>query len=509
MSAPVLAPTFTFSPQQETLFNWAASGRGSAVLVAVAGSGKTSTIKELCRRLPRAQYIVYIAFNKRVVDDVKQALPEHVRVFTFNGAGFSTWLRHLGKQAKVEVSVNKTRDIMRAILLPDELETFGNILPKLVALGKGAGIVPECTKARNPKLIALTRDSDEVWQALMEHYDVDTDDQLGAIALARKVLDHSIAVGNTVIDFDDQLYLPIIHGARFFQNDWVLVDESQDVNKLQRAMLKRMLRPGGRLLAVGDPAQAIYGFRGADTTSISSIKREFGAVELPLTFSFRCPKAVVREAQQYVSHIQTTESAPEGEVLFLDKTSPTDFGPADAILCRNSAPLVDMAFKLMRNRVACKVLGRELGVGLENLIKKMKAKGVDNLMLRLSEYNLRESAKFIAKGEEQKADALADRIATVVAFVENLPETNRTIPALLESISSLFTDNGAGMLTLCTVHKSKGGEWNKVFILDAFLMPSKYARQEWQQEQERNLQYVAVTRAKQTLCYMETEGFRG
>jgi superfamily I DNA/RNA helicase len=61
-----------------------------------------------------------------------------------------------------------------------------------------------------------------------------------------------------------------------------------------------------------------------------------------------------------------------------------------------------------------------------------------------------------------------------------------------------------GCLTLCTVHKAKGLEWNRVYILDEFLMPSKYARQAWQQQQETNLQYVAVTRAKQELKFIYT-----
>jgi DNA helicase-2/ATP-dependent DNA helicase PcrA len=46
-------------------------------------------------------------------------------------------------------------------------------------------------------------------------------------------------------------------------------------------------------------------------------------------------------------------------------------------------------------------------------------------------------------------------------------------------------------------------EWNRVFILDRWRMPSKYATQPWQQEQEQNLIYVAITRAKRELTYID------
>ena len=58
----------------------------------------------------------------------------------------------------------------------------------------------------------------------------------------------------------------------------------------------------------------------------------------------------------------------------------------------------------------------------------------------------------------------------------------------------------ARVLTLSTIHKSKGREWDRVFILGRTrYLPSPWARKEWQQLQEKNLEYVALTRAKDTL----------
>lgn len=500
----------TWSPQQQRIFDWAANEHGSAVVIAVAGAGKTTTIVELANRINPRAFSSFVAFNKSVAEELKTRLPKHVKAMTLNGMGFSAWARHVGQGGpKLEVSANKTRDIMRRLLSEEQIERHGAAIPKLVALAKGSGIVPKSAGIFDAdKYVGLTRDTDEVWQSLIDHYSVDTDDNvLEAIDLARYILRETINIGRELVDFDDQLYLPIIHRARFFQNDWLMVDEAQDVNKIQRAMLKRALRVGGRLVAVGDPAQAIYGFRGADTSSIDNIKKEFGAVELPLTVSYRCPQAVVREAQRFVQHIQATPTAPEGSVQYTGKYGHGLFQSTDAILCRNTSPIVDMAFKLLRNHVPCRVLGKEIGVGLIALIKKMRAKTLENLSDKLGVYQERETAKFMVKGEEQKAEALADRITTLHVFINNLDENNRTVPALVTKIESIFTDTGRGILTLCTVHKAKGLEWPRVFILDAAdLMPSKWARQEWQQEQERNLQYVAVTRAQAELHYIDTKG---
>lgn len=497
----------TWSPQQQMIYDWAEFKRGSAVVIAVAGAGKTTTIVELANRIPSRLSCAFVAFNKSVATELSTRLPKHVRAMTLNGLGFSTWMRRIGRDRKVEVTKNKTWMIMQRILTGEQLEVYASALPKLVSMGKGAGIVPSCTVGAQPRLISLTRDTDEVWEAIIDRYQIDVENPLEAIDLARKVLVETITSGKEIVDFDDQLYLPIIHGARFWQNDWLMVDEAQDVNKIQRAMLKRALKVNGRLVAVGDPRQAIYGFRGADTSSIDNIKREFGATELPLTVSYRCPKAVVREAQKYVSHIESTETAPEGKVSSISKYKATDFLPTDAILCRNSAPIVDMAFSLIRSNVPCRVLGKAIGEGLINLIKKMKARGIESLLEKLQAYRERETAKFIAKGEEDKADSLNDKIDTILVIINNMAETERTVPALISKIESIFTENDKGLLTLCTVHKSKGLEWPRVYILDAAkYMPSPWARQEWQQEQEKNLQYVAVTRTKSELYYIETQG---
>jgi superfamily I DNA/RNA helicase len=306
--------------------------------------------------------------------------------------------------------------------------------------------------------------------------------------------------------------MPVLRDVNMWQNDWVLVDEAQDTNPVRLALAKKMLRPGGRLVAVGDPCQAIYGFAGADSESLNKIAKEFNAIQLPLTVTYRCPKSIVAHARQWVNHIEAHESAPEGSVTSMlredfDKLDGNALRKSDAVLCRNTAPLVALAFSLIRRRIACHVEGRDIGQGLIALAKRWKVKTVGALRGRLDGYRERETERFMAKGQEAKAAQLQDKVDTLIVIMDTLTPSD-TVDAVVKIINDLFGDTEDGKpspsLTLCTVHKAKGREWHRVYLYGRNkFMPSRYARQDWQVEQETNLIYVAVTRAKEELIEVE------
>jgi hypothetical protein len=411
--------------------------------------------------------------------------------------------------SEIKVEADKTRKILRARLdeNAEARETFSlysAFATKLVGLAKGEGIG------------CLIPDIEGEWYGLVDHHGLYLDSQEASIeqgvALARKLLGWSNEAARTGwLDFDDQLYLVVMWKLRLWRNDVVIVDESQDTNAVQRAMLHLALKDGGRLYAVGDEKQAIYGFRGASADAMALIAQEFRTNELPLTVSYRCARAIVERAQIWVPYIEPAETAPQGSVL--DDLPLMEalglLGPEDAILCRQTAPLVSVAYGMIARGRPCRILGREIGEGLVNLIEQQHAKGLDRLVDKLENWREREIAKFIARGEEGRAEAVADRVNCVLVIAEALPETERTVPALVRKIQSMFVDPKRGekqtVLTLATAHKAKGKEWPKVAILRPELMPSKAARQDWQISQETNLQYVAATRAKDTLIYCADE----
>jgi DNA helicase II / ATP-dependent DNA helicase PcrA len=178
----------------------------------------------------------------------------------------------------------------------------------------------------------------------------------------------------------------------------------------------------------------------------------------------------------------------------------------DAILCRLTAPLIKTAFKLIKNGIGCHVEGRDIGAGLLKLIGRWKrVRSIEALRSRLEDHVEREVEKLTAKGQETKAEAVQDRVDTLFALMDGC----QTLAELTDKIEALFSNSEDGhqnTLTLSTVHKSKGREWNRVFVLGfQKYMPSKFARQAWQIEQEQNLIYVAFTRAKAELILVDVE----
>jgi DNA helicase-2/ATP-dependent DNA helicase PcrA len=502
---------FIPSPYQQAVFDFVARGRGSAIVKAVAGSGKTTTILKALDFIPDRCSVQLFAFNSTIAAELRERVGERrgVRASTFHSVGFGAVCKHLGKSPRdVKTDGSKSRKLFRATQGEDVVELYGDFVCKLVGLAKGEG------------LGVLVPDTDERWFQLIQHHDLYLDSEEAsdatAVRLARTLLEDSnrAAKESALIDFDDQLYLPLLWRLRLWQNDFVFVDEAQDTNPVRRALAKLALRPGGRLIAVGDPRQAIYGFTGASHDALDLIQREFSCVELPLTVSYRCPRAVVRLAQTLVPYLEAHDGAAEGEVLHLPlypvvndgrtvgPAALDHLGPHDAIACRNTAPLIGCAYELIARGTACTVLGRDIGAGLVNLIKQMRARTLDAMLVKLARFEEREVAKHTAAGEEQKAEAVTDRVACVRVVVDHLHENERTLGQLILKIEGMFSDTN-GALTLATAHKLKGKEYDVVAILRPDLMPSRWARQAWQREAEENLMYVAWTRAKRTLIFLE------
>lgn len=495
-ATPAPEPTVlerTWSQYQTNLFNFLTDGAGNAVVEAVAGSGKTTSIVEGVRRvLAKFGYncsVIFLAFNRDIADELKR---RDVNARTFHSLTYTPVLRH--KRAST-VTKDKLRRICDAKLSGEDAELYGSYITRLVGLARQAGVG------------CLVPDVEQTWLDLIDHHNLELESEYAdigrALELASKLLQESNA--SPMVDFDDLLYIAVKDGIALPKFDFVFVDEAQDTNAIQRAILRKIMHQGSRLIAVGDPAQAIYGFRGADSESLDLIVSEFNCVRLPLTISYRCPKAVVNYAQQWVSHIEAAPSAPEGEVQDLAfKWDTKVFQPGDMVVCRTTAPIIALAYKMLRNRVAVQVRGREIGEGLKTLVKKLNAKGVDQLLDKLDAWCTREVEKAVAKNEESKAEAIRDKAEAIRCLVDGLHETSRTIPALLEVLTTLFADK-ANATVLSTIHKAKGLEAKRVFWLNRSQCPSKWAKQPWQKQQEANLCYVAATRAQQTLILIEGE----
>ena len=495
----------TLSPQQEAIFDFVKHGRGSLFVDAKAGTGKTTTMVQATSLMHGS--IAFTAYNKKIADEIKARVAElhlgnRVRVGTFHSFGFSAWRR---VYPDVEVDADRKRDLIQERLglgrddedkLSEEAIKLAPFVTKLIGLAKQRALG-----------LFGSIDDDSRWYDIVDHFDLAyeiEDDRLIArgIELAQEGLMISRDMAPELIDFDDMLYMPIVSGIRMWENDWVIVDEAQDTNPARRALARKMLRKNGRAAFVGDKFQAIYGFTGADNDAVDYIIRDFNCHVLPLSVTYRCPKAVVAVAQEQVPDIVAHETAPEGVVSTssigeIDRMAKDgQLRATDAILCRNTRPLVEMAYSLIRRDVPCHVEGRDIGLGLVKLVNRFQAVRLDTLLRKLDAWAELEMAKLVAKGKETQAQSVEDRVETLKVIASDC----KSVDELRQRIASLFVDSEnerKPTLTLSTVHKSKGREWDRVFILGRYeLMPSPWARQSWQVQQEYNLIYVAVTRSK-------------
>lgn len=527
------------SEQQSAVLNWAQYGSGSLNLIARAGCGKTFTLMALVDLIAaeRLGEVQILAYNKSIAEEIKEKLKKNgidwkiASAGTVHSVGYGAWRKVAPNVAidgkKTDLILSKIQDeCSTKAINADSRETAEKLRNKAALCEFYSNFVKKAVSlAKQQAFGFLVPLSDHrAWVEMIEHYGLEDEitdgasSELGmreAINLCICVMKRGFEMDREVIDFDDMILAPLVHKAKIWPKDWVLIDEAQDTNPARRALALAMVKPRtGRLVAVGDPAQAIYGFTGASHDSMDILKQQLGSTELPLNNTYRCPKAIVSIANQWVPDITAMPEAPEGRHRSLPIVAELPGQPTfydeklvagDAILCRNTKPLVGLAYTLLRRGIPCYVEGKEIGSGLVKLARRWKVKTLNALTKKLEDYRQRETQKWLAKGREEMAAGVEDKVETLTVLIEQLQsEGQTTVEALHNFVNNLFGDTDEKQkpksVVLSTVHKSKGREWDRVYILDREnLMPSKWARKAWQMQQEYNLLYVAVTRSKREL----------
>lgn len=496
----------TPTSEQQAIIDAAAQPQ-SLIVNALAGTGKTTTLTMLAKALPPGPALA-LAFNKKIKEELEKRFPSNFTVMTMNGLGHRAWASTINKK-KMLIDSNKLGRLTTEALkpFPDSKPQWG-ALKTLVIQAMQLGVVP--SQFQNAR--SLIPDTPQVWEEIDESF------SLGLTAderkLGRRILIASIEEGfNGCITFDDQIYLPVVFSGSFPRFPTVLVDEAQDLSPLNHQMLKRV--SAGKLIVVGDPRQAIYAFRGADHNSMESLKALRSEwIELPLNTTFRCPKNVVYRQHKHAPQYRAAPSAPHGTIRDLTAEGPWTWPQVSAgakgeiaVLCRNNAPLLTMAFKLLRQGVGVNMLGRDIGRGLSALCKKVSPDltlSIEPFVVKLTDWFEGESSKAEANGDASKLDSLTDRFECIKTVIEN--KSPRTVKALIFELDTLFQKDN-GLVTLATGHKAKGLEWHTVVHLDPWRIPSKFAKTPADQTQEFNLQYVLETRTKDTLILANLKDF--
>jgi DNA helicase-2/ATP-dependent DNA helicase PcrA len=469
------------STQQQAVVEAVAANVCDIEVTARAGCGKTTTILAACG--PAKGRVGFVAFNKAIAKELGQKAPPHVKVQTLHALGAACLSAALGYRP--ELDPDKVYLLAKNRMGKDTKDLMSPLI-KLVGLCKNN----------------LTNPIDDNLADLAYSFDIDLPDEPAALFdYVREVLTDCIPVQgqSAVIDFDDMIWLPVVMRVKNVpQYDWLFVDEAQDLNRTQMELI-RMVSKKGHICYVGDPAQAIYGFRGADSMAMTTLKeslREEGRMvaELQLTKTRRCPQKIVELAKKYVPDFEALPEAPEG---MLSERTGENFqaGPGDMVLCRVNAPLVPIAYSFIRAGVPVKIQGRDIGAGLVSLVEKLKATNIDELGEKLAKYQEKELRKLALQYKDKPSKlataevALRDKVDTLAL----LAAEQNTIEELLGSIARIFGDmtNSGGVVLLSSIHKAKGLESDRVI----WIIPPK----PFYGEQEKNLQYVAITRAKREL----------
>lgn len=491
------------TPEQQAILDRARSPE-SLLINALAGSAKTTTLVMLAAKLPMEPTIC-LAFNKRIADEMAKRMPSHILSATLNSTGHRAWGATIGK--RLTVDTDKLYNIVKEMndrLPPAEKreagETFAATL-RAARLAKSAGYVPPSMRKFGSTLCEV----EDLVTSLAEQIDANPDAWF--LGRLNEILEISISHSfQGLIDFDDQIYMSTLFGGAYPRYPIVLVDEAQDLSPLNHASLKKLF--GARLIAVGDPHQAIYAFRGASHTSMGDLKVAFSMEELTLSTSFRCPQNVVKNVHWHVPHMTWPEWASVGLVTHLASWSAKDVPDGAAIICRNNAPVFRVALNLIRAGRGVKILGNDIGAGLVKKLEKLGPGTLtqDEVFDAIDVWLQKE----MRKAHEARHGVLHDTAECLRVFAE----FGRTLDESIAYAKHLFA--ASGPIELMTGHKSKGGEWDIVFHLDPFLVPSRWAIRaaeetgdESQLIQERNLKYVIDTRAKQSLYYINSDDYEG
>ena len=498
-----------FSDYQLDIFDAIENSDSNIAINAVAGSGKTTTIVEACKRLgENERNVIFLAFNNHIVEKLKIELKGFARASTLHSLGFSV-LKSLYNFPEYGMKIKVDDWKYRKYVMNNVFSLSSLIKPDTDA----ARIYGFCCNVS--KLFSLARVN------LIKHNDKDLRelrnlcDEHNLITLYDEVEVCNTLLANAykmpkdlIIDYTDMIVLPLFHKDAIPTYKYVFIDECQDLNTAERELMLCASK-NGRFIAVGDRRQAINGFAGADCQSFDKIAAQEDTIELPLSVNYRCGREMIKLAQDIVPQIEAHEGAIKGEISETKELKKSLFKANDMVLCRKAAPLVGMCMKLIESGITAIVKGKDIGEDLKNIVEGANTKDIKGVL----EYLENEKNKVVNIIREQRkcTEAEAKNSMKYINFadrckcIENICQHSIKNASELKSyIGKIFSDdNVKNAVILSTVHKAKGLEANRVIILLPNKLPLKFPRQkEWELKQEMNLRYVALTRAKKELIFV-------
>ena len=508
------------------------------LVVAGPGSGKTRTLTHRIAHLVTNQAVdpawcLAITFTRRAAgemrDRLRTLLPdawERVALHTFHSLGLSILTEH-----------HNAAGLQRGFRVASEAERIGLLRDALdISERKARARLSAISRAKR----TVASPSEEVPGEVMEAYE-------GAME-ARNLCDFDDLVARAADALESD---PGIRERCRRRYRWISVDEYQDVDEQQVRLLKQLVAPDGNLCAIGDPDQAIYGFRGADVRFFSEFRRDFpqtrvvrlnrnyrsdrnivalSAQVIGRSGSMPGPKSVVEDAPDLVTlHeapteraeaefiVQSLEQLLGGHSFFsIDSGRSADADGSAlsfsdfAVLYRTGAQVPVLAEALRRSGMPFQHRSHRLLLEHPGVVAAIDA--------------LRESPGRGPVAERLKAVCLADgrRDPQMLEACELLrsvavacgDDLERFLSDLALGTEADAWDPRADRISLLTLHAAKGLEFPVVFIAgcENGLLPLTWGKADKSVlAEERRLFYVGVTRARTRLylCRARKRLWRG
>lgn len=499
---------FAPSKYQRDIFDFIQHGNGNAVISALAGSGKTFTLVNSMKLIPKKEKCLFIAFNKSIVEELTEKLKDRPNciIRTVHSLGLSFLQNNFDEHIDVDeykynsflrMNIGRLSSIENIDdLSKDELNEYTGRIISIINFSRLnlAQSVNEIRNVASNYSIPVENDEDDV---------------------AFKCLKWG-KENITTIDYTDMVWLPFELSLKPVANkyDWIFFDECQDASLAGIKLFLRCFKRGTRFVAAGDRNQCINMFAGASEEAFDFMCNYQNTTVFPLPISYRCDKKIIEMAQDIVPDIMYREGAGEGYVSTDCYTSAIKDG--DMVLSRTKSPLFRLYTKLLRRGRKCFIKGQD---GVDGLIELLNLSEQEELnpeldkagvFSELYEHMFNERNKLLTKRGITIEDAtvspyimnIYDSISTLVILGDLCHNSREELRGLLDKIQNSEPEG----ICLSTIHKAKGLEADNVYILCRSSMPMSKAKKDWEKIEETNLIYVAYTRAKHKLGFIsETE----
>lgn len=506
-----------WSKYQVGIFDAIKNTDNNIIVNAVAGSGKTTTIVEACKRLNKpSDKVQFLAFNKAIAVELSAKLKGYATVNTLHSFGLSILRSAFQTSRYNRISIDNKKYFK--YIQQNIFDLSSHITRNLdnIAIFNACKVVKQIFDLARVNLIDY--EDKNALESLCDNYGIMP--KYDEINVAATMLKSAYRMpSDLTIDFTDMVVLPLFYSKYVPTFDYVFIDECQDLNTAQRELMLLAAKKG-RFIAVGDRNQAINGFCGADCSSFDKIASVKNTIELPLSVNYRCGTNIIHLAQSIVPQITACNSASCGIVEHKNVLSRDLFHKHDMVLCRKTAPLVGLCLKMIQSGITAVIKGSDIADSMKTLINSANVSSVDELKKWVREQKM-ETASNIASflgvkietaKKTKKYTILSDRLDCIEQMCT---KGISSVSDIKEYINEMFDEKHIkDAVVLSTAHKSKGLESERVILLtpntfsfNADVEEKKKGKKKkaWELQQELNLTYVALTRAKKELVILDID----